>query len=205
MKNTVDGFIAALRFLKKAYTADGGKGSGNFNHAGRPGEIGGSAPDKISGGSNKIAKAKTTDVTEEYTSKAKPNSGTIKIASNYNKINHQDEIAIAHFLHKTFGGDIELLAESNAIGRKSPDYKWHGKYWELKSVSSLTSTDDQLRSALKQIRNLPGGVILSYKKLTIPMSKIESVIQMRLARSSKLGVDVMIVVNGKVKKIIREK
>lgn len=45
MKNTVDGFSAALRFLKKAYTADGGEGSGNFGHAGRPGKVGGSAPE----------------------------------------------------------------------------------------------------------------------------------------------------------------
>ena len=42
--NTVDDFSKAMRFLKAAYAKDGGEGSGNFGHAGRPGKIGGSAP-----------------------------------------------------------------------------------------------------------------------------------------------------------------
>lgn len=69
MKNTVDGFSAALRFLKKAYTMDGGKGSGNFNHAGRPGEVGGSAPGEGSGES--ANEVKLRDLTDKCMSKAK--------------------------------------------------------------------------------------------------------------------------------------
>ena len=61
MKNTVDGFSAALWFLKKAYMIDGGKGSGNFNHAGRPGKVGGSASGEGSSGYSVYADADSED------------------------------------------------------------------------------------------------------------------------------------------------
>lgn len=48
-------------FLKKAYTIDGGKGSGNFNHAGRPGKVGGSASGEGSSSYSVYADADSED------------------------------------------------------------------------------------------------------------------------------------------------
>lgn len=147
----------------------------------------------------------TSDVTDEYFAKAKPGSGRITKEPGYNDSRHKEEIAFANYLHDTFGGDLVLLNESGIDGQKTPDYRWRGRSWEYKQTSSLGATDDQLRTALKQIRSTPGGVILSYKKVKVPISKIVSVVNNRLARSSGLGVDVMIVVNNKVVRVLREK
>ena len=152
-----------------------------------------------------FAKSNVIDVTDEYFSKAKPGTGSITKVPGYNEAVHKEEIAFAKYLHDTFGGDIELITESSVDGVRTPDYMWRGRSWELKNTSSLTATDDQLRNALKQIRNSPGGVILAYKDNTIPVNKIESVIKKRLSRSSRMGIDVMIVVNKKAVKILREK
>ncbi len=37
--------VQAVLLLIKSYLYEGGEGSGNFGHAGRPGEVGGSAPE----------------------------------------------------------------------------------------------------------------------------------------------------------------
>ena len=55
---------------------NGGKGSGNFGHAGRPGEIGGSAPSGVSGG---IGSRSTDKKIESYQEKALENLGLTDI------------------------------------------------------------------------------------------------------------------------------
>ena len=52
MTSKIDAHFARLMLDSlRAENADGGEGSGNFNHAGRPGEVGGSAPSEGGGGS----------------------------------------------------------------------------------------------------------------------------------------------------------
>lgn len=63
-----------------------------------------------------------TDVTTEYQETATPGKGTIIYDKGYVTKNHQGEIRMADWLHKTFGGEIKLLAESKAQGGKTPDF-----------------------------------------------------------------------------------
>ena len=57
--------------------------------------------------------------------------------------------------------------------------------WELKGVSSKTSTDNQVRTALKQIASNPGGVILDYGNNMLPLETARETIGKRIARSRK--------------------
>lgn len=105
-------------------------------------------------------KSTVKDVTKKYLDDARPRMGKVRYENGYRAKNHRAEIEIANQIRALFGGKIVLLKEKNAQGAKTPDYLWRGKMWELKTISTEKAADNAVRSALKQIREKPGGIIL---------------------------------------------
>lgn len=145
------------------------------------------------------------DVLSEYTKKATPGQGLITYDIDYKIGKHKEEVKIADWLHSTFGGDIKLLNEADALGVKMPDFSWRGKLWELKTVTTVKSADDALRRGLKQIQGNPGGIILDYNTHEIDLNALQTVINRRIARGGLRGLDVMVVSKENALKILRYK
>lgn len=145
------------------------------------------------------------DVTEEYIKNAAPGSGLISYENGYQTKNHENEIKTAKWLHETFGGDIVLLRESSVDGVKRPDYLWKNRKWDLKNTTTVKAADSALRHGLKQIQENPGGIILDYGDAEIEMDKLVKTIDGRMRRKENGTVDVMIRLNGEVRKILRYK
>lgn len=144
------------------------------------------------------------DVTDEYLRAATPAQGNITYDIGYNKSKHKDEIKMSDWLFKTFGGEIRLLNESNIKNQMMPDYLWNSKYWELKGAHSINGADKLLQLAIKQIQNNPGGVILN-ALANIDMVALEEQLLRRIERSGIDKLDIMILVNGELIKILRYK
>lgn len=146
---------------------------------------------------------KEQNVTNEYHHSATPGKGKLTYDEGYNAGNHRAEIAIAEWLHNTFGGDIYVFNERGYTA-VSPDYRWNEKLWELKVPSTATSTDNAVKKALKQIYDLPGGIILDYGEHEIT-DEVLAVIKRRIERSNLPNVDVIFRQNGELVKILRYK
>lgn len=132
------------------------------------------------------------DVTMEYIQKATPGKGQIVYAEGYRKSSHEHEVEIAHWLHDTFGGDITLLNEKNEPNKKTPDYLWRGKSWDLKELSTEKAADSAIRHGLKQIADNQGGLILDYKTENFDLKKLVATIEDRLNRGFEGSVDIML-------------
>lgn len=150
------------------------------------------------------AKIRSENVTEEYLRSATPGEGAVTYEDGYQIKGHQDEIEIAKWIHRTFGGDVRLLKESVQRGVKMPDYMWRGKNWELKTAHSINGADKSLQHAMKQIQDNPGGVILNLLD-TVPMPTLERQLLGRFLRSNENRLDVMILSENELVKILRYK
>lgn len=148
---------------------------------------------------------KGKNVTPEYMRYMTPNVGEIKYGLEYDSKRHKDEIEFADWILKTFGGNIELLEESRTNGIKMPDYIWNGKLWDLKTVSTEKSANSAVRKGLKQIKNNPGGIFLNYGNNDISLEEVEKVIDDRVKLSNENSVDIMIIMDQKLIKVIRYK
>lgn len=148
---------------------------------------------------------KGKDVTEEYKHQKFPRQGKIISENGYDELMHEDEIKFAQLLHNQLGGDITLLNEANRQGVKTPDYIWNGKYWDLKTTSTAKAANSAIRHGLKQIINNPGGIILNYKNNNVNLQEVIDQVENRIRQSKKNTdyVDIMIVLNQKIVKIIR--
>ena len=144
------------------------------------------------------------DVTREYLRAATPGCGTVIYEDGYTTKNHQAEIAMSAWLYKTFGGKITLLKESPERDVKTPDYLWNGKKWELKSAHSINGADKSLQHAIKQIQDNPGGVILDILG-ELDIQKLERQLLGRFLRSNIDVLDVMLLSNGDLLKMLRYK
>lgn len=146
------------------------------------------------------------DVTKEYLDSATPGQGTVTYEEGYKLGGHQDEIAMADWIHRTFGGNIRLLKEAEADSIKRPDYLWNNVLWELKGVHSVSSADKRLQYAIKQIQDAPGGVILDTVE-DIDMTALEKQLTRRFYRpESKIDtLDLMLLSKGTLVKILRYK
>ena len=146
------------------------------------------------------------EVTEEYWENAIPGEGSIIIEIGYDEAQRETEVKMAKWIHKTFGGNIVLLRETDRIYEgKRADYLWKDRLWELKNTGSAKSVDSVLRKALKQIRENPGGVIIDFGKSKDSIARIESAIGERIRKSCRFSLDVMILQHGKMTKVIRYK
>lgn len=144
------------------------------------------------------------DMTEEYLENATPGKGTLAYAVGYQRGVHRKEVEIGEWLHSTLGGDIILLQEAIECNRKTPDYAWGGKYWELKSISSAKAADSAFRTAAKQIQENPGGIILELSD-GIEVTELENVLLSRFRRVGIDEIDILIVFQKVLKKVLRYK
>lgn len=139
----------------------------------------------------------------EYLRTAQPGKGAITLEDGYKVSHHAVEIKTAQWLHENLGGDIVLLSESFERNQKRPDYLWRSSYWELKSGTSSKSADSSLRSAVKQIREKPGGIILDFANNEPNLEELARIIKGRLSRSCNFPVDILILQKGKLIKALR--
>ena len=142
------------------------------------------------------------DTTKEYIRNAKPKSGKISNEEGFNEIERPKETKIAHWLHKTFGGDIINKAEKNINNVKTPDFEWNGKLWELKSPTTGKAAEDAIKRGLKQIRENPGGIILDYEKHKFNLNTAKYYIHEKMRRTS-IHADIMIISNNKLVVVLR--
>lgn len=144
------------------------------------------------------------DITEEYKANATPGVGRIEFEPGYDKKNHSKEIEIAEWIHKTFGGDICLLAEDEGPKRnKRPDYEWRGVLWDLKSPTTLNAVSDRTRSGIKQIRPNPGGIILDLNNCSASLDEAEKETLHRMHTSSEFSADIILLTKGNQYKVVR--
>lgn len=146
----------------------------------------------------------SVDVTEEYLKSANAGTGNIILQSGYYTKNHVKEIQMAEWLRDHFGGDITLLAENGAgYEERTADYLWNSRFWELKTLSSETSIDSALKKAIRQIRYNPGGVLFQFEKAEIQLAKCEKIIFNRINTSCRFHMDIVLLVQGKLLKVLR--
>ena len=146
---------------------------------------------------------KVTDVTEQYVRAATPGKGDVNCDDGYHINGHQEEIKAANWLRNTFGGNVRLLKESKEHGSKTPDFLWNERSWELKGVTSLNSIDRAVREAAKQIQDNPGGIILNLLDTAQSSEAIENAILQRARRINLDTIDVLLLSDGSLIRILR--
>lgn len=152
-----------------------------------------------------LSKSLFLDVTDEYERNAKPGQGEIVYDDGYDFKKNQNEIVISQWLYNTYGGNIRLLGESNVIGKKTPDYIWNEKLWELKNITTLKSADTAIRKAVKQIAENPGGIILNCSDFDIDLDSLIKSVMYRIRRSSSFDLDIIIKSDKGTLKVLRYK
>ncbi len=95
-----------------------------------------------------------------------------------------------------------MLAESEIRNVKTSDYKWNHKLWELKAARSINGADKSMQKAIKQIQDDPGGVILDLTQ-EVDMAILEKQLFSRIQRSKIQTLDVMVLLNGELVKVLR--
>ncbi|MBR4236432.1 MAG: hypothetical protein IKR85_10305 [Clostridia bacterium] len=142
---------------------------------------------------------KYSGLVEDYEFKKTPGRGTYTIQQNVPRDgSHDDEIRMAEFLHRTYGGDMTVREESKVRNVKNPDYEWRGKLWDLKTPKSNKKVNERVHSGLKQIAENPGGVIVDISKLTLTEAEAWAQVEDRMQSSNKATVDIMLYKNGNV-------
>ena len=160
--------------------------------------------EKASARAKFAAKSEPQNVMAEYVKNAKPGKGTITYAPKYDVERHASEIKTAQWLHDNLGGDIVLLNEINEYKKKTADYLWREKLWDLKISSSETSANAALRHGLKQVENNPGGIILDFQDRSFSMQTLRSVIDKRMQWfTPESHVDILILSNDEIAAALR--
>lgn len=127
--------------------------------------------------SNKVL----TDVTLEFLEKSTLGKGSITYEDGFDFKRHYQEKQTALWLLDTFGGEIIVLKEKMGYRLKNPDYKWNGKFWELKGVSSNASLENALRKAFKQIKSISGGIIIDISKYSGNLNNLLGIIEKKVS------------------------
>ena len=149
------------------------------------------------------------DVTQEYLDKATPGEGKLThdkgCLDNYEY--YKDENVFADWLHKTLGGDIHVNEEKYEYeGQKNPDYWWNGKLWDLKTPEGMKGVNGRIKHGIHQIVEAPGGIMIDLRKIDdVSYEKLQNIINLRMQWVHDKTIDIMIVNNGKLIKIIRYK
>ena len=155
---------------------------------------------------NSNTNPKYTEVQNEYINQATPGKGTLTLDDKCIKQPdyYKDEINFANWLHSTLGGDIQVLEEKKIKGQPDPDFLWNGKLWDLKTISSEKAANTAIQRGHKQIKSNPGGVMLNFNNYNYDYDKLINVINDRM-KWYYGTTDIMIVKDGKIKKILRYK
>lgn len=144
---------------------------------------------------------KHKDITKAYLQDAIPRQGIIDYEEGFNKKDRPKEVETAQIIHSQLGGNIILRAEKQ--GQKNPDYEWMQSLWDLKNPTSEKAANSAIKSGMKQIRTNPGGIILNYENTAIDMKKLLDVIGERMKWYPEDCVDIIIIRNNKIIKVLR--
>ena len=120
--------------------------------------------------------------------------GKVLFDSGYKKGENRDEIDAANWLAKSLGGEVTLLTKK--YDKKSPDYKWDGKLWDLKTPQGASGVDKLIHQGIYQIFENPGGILLDCSSPNIDIERAIELAQHRLNRSSKSGTEQVIVMRN---------
>lgn len=145
------------------------------------------------------------NVTPYYYGTAKPGKGKVKLEDGLSASRHIEEIEVANFINKMFGGEITVLNEANIQGVKTADFLWNNKLWDLKTVTTEKAADSAVRKGLKQIKSNPGGIILDYRNHSPSMEKLLEVVEGRMKRGIEKDTDIMMIFDEKNIKVFRYK
>ena len=151
--------------------------------------------------SNKDIYPGMKDITRRYLSEATPGRGNISYTDHYDSKKYENEDRVAKLLFKKIGGDITLLEPFN--NKKRSDYFWNDAFWELKNCSSAKAVDAAVRTALKQIVELPGGIIIELDS-SVNINDAKFVLNDRLKRSMHEynSIDIIIIQNKSIKSVM---
>lgn len=123
------------------------------------------------------------DIRKQYKVYAGEGIGTLKTELNYCESTHSDEINVAKWILRKFGGNIILKTESIKDNEHTADYWWDGLLWDLKSPkgNGKTTIDNQFRKIKEQIAESPGGMILDCSNLEFTDERILIDVSKRIA------------------------
>ena len=141
------------------------------------------------------------DVTAEYFGKATPGKGDFEQDEGVKP----EDVRVAHIIHNTLGGDIRVQKDVNQDHVKTADYLWNGKLWELKTTSTDTAVKSAMQTGLRQIRTNPGGIVIAMNGEGRSLKKTIDNIENRFYQGHVRNVDVMIIHNDSISKILRYK
>jgi len=144
-----------------------------------------------------------SSVKESYAASARPGIGQIIVEDGVSEERSNNEIRMSQWILDNHGGDIHVLAESKEDGVKSADYRWNGKLWDLKTISTDKAADSAIRHGFKQIIESPGGIILNCGDRDPDLKVIRQFIESRAKRSTLEQVDVMVVSKGRTIEVFR--
>ena len=145
------------------------------------------------------------DITDKYTNKNKPSTGKLVYDKDYDVNKNVEEVEIAKWIHENIGGNIKLLTAVNEQNKKTADYLWNGKLWDLKSITTEKSADSSIRKGVKQIADNPGGIILNYVGKALDLEKLKEFAINRLNRSQVLDIEIIAVKDNKIIFVISNK
>ncbi|MBR2528820.1 MAG: minor capsid protein [Blautia sp.] len=135
------------------------------------------------------------DVTLEYERTATPGQGSLFFEEGFEDVMNEKENA--QWIFETYGGSVVGLKRWDE--KKSPDFLWNGKLWDLKTVTTEKSANSAIRGGLQQIADNPGGVMLYYKnQKDISEKELISVITKRMKWCKQRRVDILVRFMGRV-------
>ncbi|KXB90080.1 hypothetical protein HMPREF3033_01555 [Veillonellaceae bacterium DNF00751] len=138
------------------------------------------------------------DITDKYTNKNKPSTGKLVYDKDYDVNKNVEEVEIAKWIHENIGGNIKLLTAVNEQNKKTADYLWNGKLWDLKSITTEKSADSSIRKGVKQIADNPGGIILLFNGEKLDINLLKDKIIYRIRRSMSSGMEVLVLHDMKI-------
>ena len=138
-----------------------------------------------------VENAEIADVTAEYVYNACKLGGEVVAEEGYHYKNHDEEVELANWIFEMFGGDLILLKESGT--EKTADYRWNGKFWELKTLFSHNevTVDKRIRKGCRQIESNAGGLILDFCN-DMGQEQNEEMALRSIAKRARVTVDVII-------------
>ena len=203
-KSGVEGYDPE-KYLKMYQEAEGGSSQEKINSMRRELEAG--KRDEINARRRETYAERNEfkSVLDKYIETATPGAGKIDIPEG-REIKNREEINL-RLLHSRFGGDIAMLPESPTPGRKNPDFFWRGNLWEEQEPEAYTKNaiDQNVREAIHQIAEKPGGIVLDIGASTMPLHKVGEVSLYRLRRSAPFDCDLILIRNGEIEEAWRFK
>ena len=142
-------------------------------------------------------------VYDNYKKTATPGIGEIDIPKG-RKIKNNEERNL-RLIHAQFGGDISMPIEDYTSGKKNPDYYWRKKFWEEQEPVSFSknAVDKNIREALHQIYDNPGGIILDIGTSKMSTNEVGEIALKRMRRSSPFDCDLILIRDGVIEEVWR--